>query len=126
MSSKLTSRVKAQMAILLSLVFLCGVVTGVLFGRTADLEDASLSGPYVERMVETFGLDQRQERIIRLVLAKRDRAKRGLLEVRFRDSLPANARIQLWYEDQRADRRIRALLNPTQQNQYDGMLARGR
>jgi len=113
------------MAALLGLVFLSGLVTGALVSRSQPMTDNSL-GPYIERMTSTFLLSPKQERLVRLVLSERDRIKHELLEGRFRASLPADARMQLWSEDRRADRRIRAVLNPTQQNQYDAMLSKAR
>ena len=122
------TRVFATLALLVACVFAAGLLVGRGVSRVAFAEEARLSSPernFLETFAQDFKLSQRQRQQLRIVLEEKERQKRQLMEEHLR-SLPVARRARFRQADREADRRIYALLEPTQRELYRQRLADSR
>jgi len=123
--SQESGKQRAQLSVLLVLVFLCGFFSGSLSRRILAAmfppELAKVEGKnrhYIEAFARRYRLDPEQVRALRVVLEERDRIKKSILN-RTYSSLSAGLAAMRREQDRQADRRIPQLLRKDQLALYE-------
>lgn len=115
---------RIQLGLLVFLVFVTGVLVGLLANRLRSADDArpmGAEGVFFERFSDDFDLDREQRRILRLVLEEKARQKSEW----WNDLLQRAPDQRRFLEiNRRTDRLIRMLLEERQREIYDARLRR--
>ncbi|MFQ5503579.1 MAG: hypothetical protein ACE5F1_02145 [Planctomycetota bacterium] len=117
--------VRAQLALLLGLVFASGLLSGMLAPRLFAVPETtpeSRSQHFVEHFAKEFDLSPQQIGLLRMILEQRDRLKASLWEGPFIERLSPEDRERLEEVRTKADLRIWAMLEPEQRSKYERML----
>lgn len=127
-SSRLPGSSRAQLYVLLALVFLCGFFSGSLSRRLlaamfppgiAKMEGKNRH--YIQAFTRRYRLDREQVRVLRVVLEERDRIKASILHQSHSSLSPELAEMSR-EQDREADRRIPKILRQDQLALYESDL----
>lgn len=97
------------------------VIPEVIDARANDLEVSGRDAGYVEKLVQDFQLDSRQERLLLLVCADRRRKELEVLQNAVVDELPPELQAPIREARRLQTERIRKLLRPDQLARFDEM-----
>ncbi|PIE24596.1 MAG: hypothetical protein CSA62_01850 [Planctomycetota bacterium] len=128
MAREARTRGLGTLALLVACVFLVGLLLGRGLGQEGLAEGGRLSSlerKFLETFARDFKLSPYQRQQLRIVLEEKERQKRRLMEEYLR-SLPVAGRARFRQADRAADRRIYALLEPSQRELYRQRLADSR
>ena len=113
-------RIEAWMTAVAAAAFAAGTAVGLvapLVLETGEPDPDDAVERQVRRYRDDFGLDHRQQRLLRAILHERDRRRRSIVFAAPR-LWPKELRTQIEQADREADRLIWALLDDEQRSKY--------